>query len=71
MINLDYVIKEETKEHDPNWPLIPGYPYIILIIRDSGLVKTISLFKQPDIIRFIYRLKIYMLKVHMKQNINS
>ena len=28
MINLDYVIKEETKEHDPNWPLIPGYPYI-------------------------------------------
>ena len=28
-------IKEETKEHNPNWLQIPGHPYRILIIRGS------------------------------------
>ena len=36
MINFDDVIKEETKEHDPNWPQISDHPYIILIIGGSG-----------------------------------
>ena len=36
MINFDDVIKEETKEHDPNWPQISDHSYIILIIGGSG-----------------------------------
>ena len=36
MINFDDVIKEETKEHDPNWSQISDHPYIILIIEGSG-----------------------------------
>ena len=36
MINFDDVIKEETKEHNLNWPQIPDYPYRILIIEGSG-----------------------------------
>ena len=31
MINFDDVIKENTKEHNPNWPQIPDHPYRILI----------------------------------------
>ena len=53
MINFDYVIKEETKEHNPNWPGIPDHPYRILITGDSGSEKTNSLSnlinQQPDI----------------------
>ena len=53
MINLDNVIKEETKERNPNWQQITDYPYRILIIRGSGSGKTNSLFnlisRQPDI----------------------
>ena len=53
MINFDDVIKEETKEHNPNWPQIPDHPYRILIIGGSGSGKTNSLFnlisQQPDI----------------------
>ena len=52
MINFDHVIKEETKEHNPNWPQILDHPYRILMIRGSGSGKTNSLFKlinqQPD-----------------------
>ena len=36
MINFDDAIKEETKEHDPNWPQTSDHPYIILIIGGSG-----------------------------------
>ena len=61
MINFDDVIKENIKEHNPNWPEIHLYimsihtdhPYIILIIGASGSGKTNSLFNliihQPDI----------------------
>ena len=35
MINFDDVIKEETKEHNPNWPQIPDHPYRILITGPS------------------------------------
>ena len=53
MTNFDDVIKEETKEHNPNWPEITGYLYRILIIGDSGTGKPNSLFnlinQQPDI----------------------
>ena len=53
MTNFDDVIKEETKEHNPNWPEIPDHPYRILIIGSSGSGKTNSLFnlinQRPDI----------------------
>ena len=53
MINFNDVIKESTKEHNPNWPLIPDYPYRILIVLGSGSGKTNSFFnlksQQPDI----------------------
>ena len=44
MINFDYVIKENIKEHNPNWPQIPDYPCKILIIGGSGSEKANSLF---------------------------
>ena len=53
MINFDAVTKENTKEHNPNWPQIPYHPYKTLIIAGSGSGKTNSLFnlisQQPDI----------------------
>ena len=69
MIYFDDVIKENIKEHNPNWQQIPDHPYRILIIGGSGSGKTNSLFnlinQQPD------NDKIYLYaKIHMKQNIN-
>ena len=53
MINFDDIIKENIKEHNPNWPAIPDYPYRILIVGGSISRKTNSLFnlldQQPDI----------------------
>ena len=40
MINFADVIKEETKEHNPNWPEIPDHPCLILIIGSCGSGKT-------------------------------
>ena len=40
MINFYYVKKENIKEHNPNWPQIPDYPYKTLIIGGSGSGKT-------------------------------
>ena len=44
MINFDDVVKEETKEHNPNWPEILHHLYRILITGSSGSGKTNSLF---------------------------
>ena len=53
MINFDDDVKENIKEHNPNWPQIPHYPYRTLTIKDSGSGKTNSLFNlinhQPHI----------------------
>ena len=53
MINFDDVVKENIKEHNPNWSQIPHYPYRILIFGGSGYEKTNSLFnsinQQTDI----------------------
>ena len=53
MINFDDVIKEEPKEHNPNWPEISDHPYRLLIIGSCGSVKTNSISnlinQQPDI----------------------
>ena len=53
MIKFDDVVKEETKEHNPNWSEVPDHPYRILIIGGCWSEKTNSLFnlinRQPDI----------------------
>ena len=53
MNNFDDVIKENIKEHNPDWPEIPGHPNRTLMIGGSGSGKIKSLFnltsKQPDI----------------------
>ena len=53
MINFDDVIKENIKEHNPNWPQIPDHPYKMLVIGRFTSGKTNSLFnlmsQQPDI----------------------
>ena len=53
MINFDDVVKENIKEHNPNWPQISDHPYKILIIGSSRSGKTNSLSnlinQQPDI----------------------
>ena len=53
MINIDDVTKDNIKEHNPNWPQIPDYPYRILIIAASGPGIINSLFNllspRPDI----------------------
>ena len=69
MINFDDVVKENIKEQNLYWPQIPDHPYRILITGGSGSGKIDSVFnlinKQPDIDNFFY-----MVKIHMKQNIN-
>ena len=56
MINFDDVIKENIKEHNPNWAQISDHPYGTLIIGGSGSGKTNSLFnlinQQPDIDKY-------------------
>ena len=44
MININGLIKEETKEYNPNWQEIPDDPYRMLITGASGSVKANSLF---------------------------
>ena len=39
MINFDDVIKEETKQHNPNWPQISDHSYRELIIVGCGSGK--------------------------------
>ena len=73
MINFDDVTKEETKEHNPNWPQIHNFPYRMLIIGDFGSGKTNSLFnliiQQPDIDKvYLYGKDPYEVKYHFLIN---
>ena len=43
MFNFDNIIKEDIKEHNPNWQKIPDHPYSILIVGGSGSGKTNAL----------------------------
>ena len=69
LISFDDVTKKKQNDMIRNWPQIPDYLYTILIIGCSGSGKTNSLFnlisQQSDTDKFIY-----MLRIHMKQNIN-
>ena len=57
------------KEHNPNWPETPDHPCRTLIVTNSGSGKRNALLNrinyEQDIDRFSY-----ILKIHMKQNIN-
>ena len=57
MINSDDVIKENIKEHNPNWSQILDLPQRILIIGESGYLKTnwlLNLINQQSDIDKIY-----------------
>ena len=57
MFNFDYITKKEIKEHNPNRPEIPDYPYRILIIANSGSGKTnalLNLINNEPVIDKIY-----------------
>ena len=38
---IDFVVKENINENNPNWPQIPDQSYRILIIKGSGSGKQI------------------------------
>ena len=68
MFSFDYITKEDTKEHNPNWSEINDHRYRILVIAGSGSGKTNALLNHSMnqiLIKFIY-----MLMIHLKQNIN-
>ena len=57
MFYFDYITKKEIKEHNPNRPEIPDYPYRILIIANSGSGKTnalLNLINNEPVIDKIY-----------------
>ena len=64
MINLDDVIKDETKEQNPIWSEIPDHPYRMLITGGFGSGKANSLFN------LLNQQQRYILNTHTKQNIN-
>ena len=64
MINYDYITTENIEEQNPNWTQIFDHPYRILILEGSGSGKTNA------IIVFLIKF-VCMLKIQMKQNINT
>ena len=69
MFNIDDITNEDIMRHNPNWPQSPGYPQIILICggSESGKANALlnSITNQQILIKFIY-----MIKIHIKQNIS-
>ena len=65
MITSNDVTKENIKEHNPNWRQTLHHSYRMLLIGGPGSGKTNSLFNLtshwPEMIKFIF-----MLKIHMK-----
>ena len=70
MINFDNYTNENKTEHNPTWPYIRDHSYRILIIGDSGSVKTNALLNIINNQRDTDKIYIYMQKILMKQNIN-
>ena len=77
MINFDYVTRESIKEHNPNLPQIPDYPYRILISGGSRSGKTNLLFNlishEPDINKIYFYAKDpyeakYQLLINKREN---
>ena len=59
MINFDYITQEIIKEHNPNWPQIPGHPYKKLTIGGSRFGKTNALFNVIGYHLDIYKMYLY------------
>ena len=49
MLNFDYITKEDTKEHNPDWPDILDHPYRILIRKNNCLLNLIN--HESDIVK--------------------
>ena len=63
------MLQKNIKEHNPNWPQIPGNPYKILIIGGSEWGKTNTLLNLIN--HKLYTNKIYFYaRIYVKQNIN-
>ena len=67
MFNFDYIIKKGIKDCNSKWPEIPDRPYRILITGSCGSGKTNALL---NLLNHVLINFIYMLKMHIKQNIN-
>ena len=61
MFNFDYIIKEDTKEHNSNCPEIPEHPYRTIIAGGSRSGKTNALLNlinyEPDIYKINFHEK--------------
>ena len=67
MFNFDYIMKEDIKEHNPNWPEIPDHLYRIVLIGGFGSGKKNALLKltnnEPDIDKiYLYAKDLYKAK---------
>ena len=69
MNKFHVAVKENKKEHNPNWPQIPDNPYRILITGSSGSGKTSSLFNLMNHQSDIDKMYLYT-KDEMRENIN-
>ena len=67
---IKFVTKENIKEHNSNWPQILDHLYGILRIGGSRSGKTNLLSNLISHLPDIDKTSLYMLKIHMKQNIN-
>ena len=69
MFIFDCIIKENTKDHNINWPQNRDHPYRILITGGSGSGKTNAILNFTT--RKLNTDQIYfILRIHMKQNPN-
>ena len=68
MFNVVCSTNKDIKKHSPNWPEIPNHPYRILIVEVLDMEKTNALLNlvnnNQDFV------KIFMLKIKIKQNIS-
>ena len=66
MFNFHDITKEQIRQHNPSWPGILDHP---LIVGGYGSGKANAL---PNLINHEpdFDKKFFMLKIHMKQNIN-
>ena len=69
MINFDDAAKKKIKEHNSDWLQIPDHQYRILVIGGSGSGDRNSLFNLVNEDQILIKF-IYMLNIHMKQNID-
>ena len=69
MFSIDFITKEDIKEHNPNWRQIPDHPYRIIIVGGSGSGRTNALFnlirQQPAVDKiYLYAKDPYETKIN-------